>query len=484
MLREKASTKQSSYEVVLLEELVPKDHLLRKISLAVSFGFIHDLCAPLYSPDNGRPAIEPEILFKMLFIGYLYGIKSETRLAEEIECNVAYRWFLGLGLQDKVPNHATISINRVRRFRDNNIAEQIFDEILRQAQAAGLVGGAILYGDSTHSKAKANKHKKKLIEVEKTPKSYLEELNEQIDRDRAVLGKKPFDRDDDDDPPTGSRMQSTTDPDSGQLSKEGKPEGFHYSDHRMVDSKYNIIVNTHITAANVNDTVPLPEILQEVERRLGKKPKYLGLDAGYHNAATARLLTKEGIQGVIGYRRHTHKGVTYGKWRFRYDFDFDIYICPEKRPLYWRTTNREGYREYYSNPKQCRSCPRRSECLSPNATRRQVTRHVWQDFLDQVTAFTKSPNGRRLYSWRKETIELSFAEAKENHGLRYARMLGIANMREQCFLTCAVQNMKKMAALLPLHFPFFIPRFFFALYFIKITTKPTSYETAWALLMV
>ena len=132
--------------MVLLEELVPKNHLLRRINSAVDFSFIHDLCAPLYSPDNGRPAVEPEVLFKMLFIGYLYGIKSETRLVEDIECNVAYRWFLGLSLTDKVPNHATISINRVRRFRDNNIAEQIFDEILRQAMAAGLVGGAILYG--------------------------------------------------------------------------------------------------------------------------------------------------------------------------------------------------------------------------------------------------------------------------------------------------------------------------------------------------
>ena len=130
MLREKAKSKQEGYEMVLLEELVPVNHPLRKIARAVDFSFIHDLCAPLYSPDNGRPAVEPEVLFKMLFIGYLYGIKSETRLVEDIECNVAYRWFLGLSLTDKVPNHATISINRVRRFRDNNIAEQIFDEIL------------------------------------------------------------------------------------------------------------------------------------------------------------------------------------------------------------------------------------------------------------------------------------------------------------------------------------------------------------------
>ena len=240
MLREKAKYKQEVIEYVQLEELVPQTHLLRRIAASVDFGFIHDLCKDLYCPDNGRPAVEPEILFKMLFIGYLFGIKSETRLVEEIECNVAYRWFLGVGLRDKIPNHATISINRVRRFRDNNIAEQIFDEILRQAKEAGLVGGAIVYTDSTHIKAKANKHKKVLVQVEQTPKEYLSELDEQIERDREVLGKKPFEKDDDHQPPTTTRMQSTTDPDSGQLNKDGKPDGFHYSEHRTVDSK-NIV---------------------------------------------------------------------------------------------------------------------------------------------------------------------------------------------------------------------------------------------------
>ena len=451
MLREKKEVQQEGYEIVQLEELVPRDHLLRKIAAAVDFRFIHDMCKDLYCPDNGRPAVEPEVLFKMLFIGYLYGIKSETRLAEEVNCNVAYKWFLGLKLTEKGPNHATISINRIRRFQGNDIAQKIFGEILRQAVKAGLVGGNILYTDSTHIKAKANKHKKKLVYVDQTPQSYLAELDEQIARDRTVLGKKPFDDDSDDDdgqsdpPQKATRMESTTDPDSGQLSKEGKPDGFHYSEHRTVDSKNNIIVNTHVTAANIHDVVPLPEILEEIRQRLGALPKYMGLDAGYHNAAVAHLLTKARIQGVIGYRRHTFKTDYFGKFRFRYDFDYDVYICPEHKPLYWRTTNRQGYREYYSDAKTCRDCPRRQECFSSKATRRQVARHVWQDDLDQVTGFTASPNGRRLYNWRKETIEPSFAESKENHGLRNARMVGLANMRDQCFLTCAVQNMKKMA---------------------------------------
>ena len=129
----------------------------------------------------------------------------------------------------------------------------------------------------------------------------------------------------------------------------------------------------------------------------------------------------------------------------KYDWEHDCYICPEKQHLYWKTTNRNGFREYYSSAMQCAECPRKSECLSKSAKRRLVTRHVWQDDLDAITAFTKTPNGKRLYNWRKQTIERSFAEAKQNHGLRFARMLGIQNMREQCFLTAAVQNMKRLA---------------------------------------
>ena len=170
----------------------------------------------------------------------------------------------------------------------------------------------------------------------------------------------------------------------------------------------------------------------------------MGFDAGYHSAWIAHLLEKNKIQGVIGYRRHTHQQEVFGKYRFRYEPYFDAYICPEGNHLYWKTTNRTGYREYWSNSKDCANCPRKSECMSEKSKRRLVTRHVWQDALEEVTWFTKTTNGRRIYSWRKQTIERSFAEAKENHGLRFARMLGIKNMREQCFLTAAAQNIKRL----------------------------------------
>ena len=199
----------------------------------------------------------------MLFLGYLYGIKSEVKLAQEVNENIAFKWFLGLKLTEKGPDHATISANRTRRFKDNNIAEKIFDEILRQCKEKGLVGGKILYTDSTHIKAKANKHRKTYVTVEETPKEYLEELNEQIDRDREILGKKPFNHDDDDPTPGGGKQRavSTTDPESGQQNRDGKPDGFYYSEHRTVDSKNKGIVNVHVAPANMNDGTPVQTIL-------------------------------------------------------------------------------------------------------------------------------------------------------------------------------------------------------------------------------
>jgi transposase len=446
IMLEKNRGKQDAAELVTYEILIPKDHFLRQVEEAIDFSFINDLCAPLYCEDNGRPAIDPEILFRMLLVGYLYGIRSERRLEEEVNYNMAYKWFCKLGLTEKAPDHTTFTANRRRRYRENDIARKVFDEILRQAVAKGLVGGKILYADSTHVKASANKHKKKPVIVEETPKAYMEALDEQIDREREALGKRPFDRDsDDDDPPSRTIQQSTTDPESGQLHKEGKPDGFHYSEHRTVDSKNNIIVNVHVTAANVNDVDPIPEIIEEINERLGHMPEVMGLDAGYHCAPVCKQLADAGIQGVIGYRRHTHKGEHLGKYRFDYDPIENCYVCPMKQRLEWKTTNRQGFREYWSDSGQCANCPKRQQCFGEKASRRVVTRHVWQDLLDGVDTYTKTPAGRQLYAWRKETIERSFADAKQLHGFRYARGRGLASMHEQSFLSAAAQNIKKIA---------------------------------------
>ena len=175
MLREH-DNKQTGMEFVCIEELVPKDHLLRKIDKVIDFEFIRDKVKDLYCADNGRPAVDPVVLFKMLFLGYLYGVRSERQLVREIQVNVAYRWFIGYGLTDKIPDASTFSQNRRRRFTESTVYQEIFDEIVLQAMGRGLVGGETLYTDSTHLKANANPNKYKKRKVKKATQKYLDEL--------------------------------------------------------------------------------------------------------------------------------------------------------------------------------------------------------------------------------------------------------------------------------------------------------------------
>ena len=183
---------QNAMEIVMLEQLVPQDHILRKIDRYIDFSFIKDLTYDLYCHTNSRPGVDPIVLFKMLFIGYLFGIRSERQLVKDIEVNLAYRWFLGYSITEKIPDASTISKNRTRKFKGNDIPQKIFDNIVKQAIAKGFVGGKILYSDSTHIKANANKRKFEKVEVEITPKEYLEQLDKDVNEDRKVNGKKPL----------------------------------------------------------------------------------------------------------------------------------------------------------------------------------------------------------------------------------------------------------------------------------------------------
>lgn len=188
MLRPKKEV-QNEAEFVFIEDLVPQNHLLRKVDKYIDFSFIGEKVRPYYSEDTGRPT-DPILLFKMMFIGYFYGIRSERQLEREIQTNVAYRWFLGLKLNDPVPHHSTISWNRRTRFKDTNIFQEIFDEIVFKAINHKMVGGRVLFSDSTHLKANANKNKFTREEVVVETREYIDELNKAIEDDRLNHGKK------------------------------------------------------------------------------------------------------------------------------------------------------------------------------------------------------------------------------------------------------------------------------------------------------
>lgn len=431
--------------MVTLEELVPSDHLLRRIDAIVDFSFIRDEVRHLYCDDNGRPALDPVVLFKALFIGYLFGIRSERQLVRELQVNVAYRWFLGLRLTDKVPDASTFSQNRRRRFRDSDIAQRLFDRIVEQAMERGLVGGRILYTDSTHIKASANRHHYTVEDVEVTPQAYLAELEEAVTADREAHGKKPLPPRPEAGPEMARKKISKTDPDSGYMVREGKPKGFFYLDHRTVDAKHTIITDVHVTPASVHDSVPYLERLDRQSERFGFEVEAVGLDAGYFTAAICQGLDKRELYGVIGYRRPNKGKGMMAKRLFVYDETNDVYRCPEGQALSYATTNRQGYRHYQSDPAWCRSCPRLSECTRNDKQQKTVTRHVWEAAKERVNRHRLESEGKQVYERRKETVERSFADAKQLHGYRYARMRGLAGMREQALLSAAAQNLKKMA---------------------------------------
>jgi transposase len=436
---------QTALEMVTLEQLVPRDHLLRKIDAVIDFSFIHERVADLYCADNGRPPLDPTLMFKALFVGYLFGIRSERQLVREIEVNVAYRWFLRLKLTDKVFDASTLSQNRKRRYTDASVAQDIFDEIVRQAIAHKLVDGTVLYTDSTHLKANANKGKYDLAQVAKSRSDYWADLDKAIEAERKLHGQRPL-KEKPREPQVKETKVSRTDPDAGYMVREGKPKGFFYLDHRTVDGRLGIVTDTFATPANVHDSIVYLSRLDRQRQRIDFEVTAVGLDAGYATTGIARGLEERDIVGVTGYRRPTApRPGMMRKSAFAFEPDADGYRCPEGQLLAYATTDRNGTKHYRSDPQVCRTCPLLASCTSNAKAVRTLTRHVWQDARERTDAQRLTPWGKAIYKRRKETVERSFADAKQLHGHRYARFRSLVRVQTQCLLAAAAQNIKKIA---------------------------------------
>ena len=238
---------------------------------------------------------------------------------------------------------------------------------------------------------------------------------------------------------------STTDPDSGYMYREGKPEGFFYLDHRTVDAKYTIITDAYVTAGNVHDSVPYLERLKRQKERFQFPVEAVALDSGYLTTPICKELKDQGIFAIIAHRRfHPTLGL-FPKWKFRYDSDKDSYECQQGQILTYRTTMRDGYREYKSDPAHCKECPVRTQCTRSKNCVKVLTRHVWEENREWVKSNRLSVIGKELYKKRKEHIERSFADSKQLHGLRHCRLRGKTGVEEQVLMTAACQNMKKIA---------------------------------------
>ena len=244
MLTKKTNEGRHQIEFNSLEDLVPKDHLLRKVENAIDFNFIYDEVAELYSAI-GRPSIDPVVLIKIVLIQYLFGISSMRQTIREIEVNIAYRWFLGYSISEAIPHFSTFSKNYERRFKDTDLFSKIFIKILEIAEKNGFLALEQIYIDSTHIKASANKKKHEKINVPIEAKRYQEELDKEIYEDRILHGKKPLKKDDKIE--TKNIVKSTTDSDSGMFYKNEKEKCFAYLAHTACDDA-NFILGFDVTA--------------------------------------------------------------------------------------------------------------------------------------------------------------------------------------------------------------------------------------------
>lgn len=238
---------------------------------------------------------------------------------------------------------------------------------------------------------------------------------------------------------------STTDPESGYMFRENKPEGFFYLDHRTTDLKYNIITDVHVTPGNVHDSVPYVERLDRQIQRFQFNVEAVALDSGYLTSPICKALHDRKIFGVIAHRRFSPVKGLFPKRKFVYIEDADYYVCPNSQILEYSTTDRDGYRHYKSNSKQCKVCPLLDQCTRSQNKQKVITRHIWEKHKEKIRENRLSNSGKMLYKKRSQTIERSFADAKELHGLRYCRLRGRQNVQEQALMTAACQNLKKIA---------------------------------------
>ena len=454
MMTRDADKKREQMLMFCMDDMVPQDHMLRKIDKAINWNFIYDLVIDRYCHDNGRPSLDPVILIKLVFIQYLYGIKSMRQTIKEIEVNVAYRWFLGLDMLDPVPHFSTFGKNYTRRFKDTDLFEQIFSRILEQCMKFHLIDTSVIFIDSTHVKACANSKKMRNRVAHQEALWFEEELKKEIDEDRKNHGKKPLkDKDDNDNNPPSSdggssngkeQKCSTTDPDSGWFHKGEHKQVFAYGVQTACDSNGWILGYT-VHPGNQHDSRTFIDIYNKI---LKFAPEKLGMDSGYRTPAIAHRTIEDGIEPLFPYKRPQTKEGFFKKHEYAYDEYYDCYICPENKILSYSTTNREGYREYKSNCHDCANCPSRHQCTESKDCVKVVTRHVWEHYIEMCEDIRHTIGNKELYDLRKETIERIFGTAKEYHGFRYTQYIGKARMNMKAGLTFACMNLKKLAGIM------------------------------------
>jgi transposase len=425
-----------------LEEVVPDDHLIREIASVLDLAWVRAELAPHY-PAIGRPSIDPELMIRMLIIGYVFAIRSERALCRDVQVNLAYRWLCGLSIEDKIPDHSAFSRARNERFRDSDIFRRVFEHVVKTCIAAGLVGGEGFAVDASLIVADANKqrsipgaewNKERAKDASRAVKEYLATL------DDAAFGAASE---------VTPKFVSPSDPAAQWTGAMRGPAFFAYADNYLVDVKFGVIVDVEATRAIRQAEVGAAKtMIDRTEQRLGLKPKRLTADTAYGSAATLTWIVNEKkiAPHIPVIDKSKREDGTFSREDFTFDKGRNVYVCPMGKLL--KSTGRiltGQMLRYRASTYDCGPCPLKSKCC-PNTPQRMIPRDVNEDARDVARALAGTDAFEQSRRDRKR-VEMLFAHLKRIFRLSRLRLRGPRGAQDEFTLAAIAQNLRRLAKL-------------------------------------
>jgi transposase len=450
MMGQQAGMQDRLFYSFNLDRHVPADHLLRRIDRFLDLGGLRRRLAPFYS-HTGRPSVDPELMLRMLIVGYCFGIRSERRLCEEVQLNLAYRWFCRLNLEDAVPEHSTFSKNRHGRFRASGTLRWLFDEVVRRCMAAGLIKGEGFAVDASVVAADASSQRgvpgSEVVDWEapglstRAVREYLEALDKE-----ALAQALP-------------KNISLTDPQSRWTAAPGGPAFYAYSTNYLVDTEHGVIVDVEATPAHRTAEVDSAKtMVDRVEERFELTPERLIGDTAYGTASMlAWMVEDKGIEPHVPLWDKTQRNDnTLSSSEFQWNEQADEYRCPQGHAL---RSQRRAFKKarthitkantiiYRSSQSDCASCPMKQRCC-PNTLARKIARSIHESAREVARRIRTTIQYQRSRYQRKK-VEVLFAHLKRILKLDRLRLRGLSGARDEFTLAAAAQNLRRLASLLP-----------------------------------
>ena len=454
MMGERTVRQGSLFYGFSLEDHVPQDHLLRSIDRFVELSGIRRQLEPYYS-TIGRPSIDPELMIRMLLIGYVCGIRSERRLCQEVSLNLAHRWFCRLDLTDPVPDHSTFSKNRHGRFRDSDLLRTLFEASVRRCMAEGIVGGEGFAVDASMIRADAHRQHGVATPADLDPERATRAVAEYL----AVLDDAAFAAATD----VAPKFISPVDPAARWTAAAGGPACYAYCDNYLIDLKCAVIVDVEpTTAVRQAEVTAAKTMITRTAETFGLEPERLAADTGYGSAEMlAWLVHEQGIEPHVPvFDKSERKDGTFARDDFRYDYAGDVYTCPTGKQLrtYRRafTTPRSGVTKdntvlYRASKLDCAACAMKPKCC-PNTPARKVPRSIHEGARDMARDIAKT-DAYVVSRRERKKIEMLFAHLKRIIGLDRLRLRGPQGARDEFHLAATAQNLRKLAMLIPMPNP-------------------------------